>query len=125
MRGRNVTSINILSLLSSVVSTVIVNATHTMGGRKQYQIPLGVQCGVPVLLFLLTIALPESMYNGAVTFKYGKVWSEQLQKIAAEGENMCTEKREESISGPNGLFCGDAARPPMMDSTRGTENTRS
>ncbi|KUL85291.1 hypothetical protein ZTR_07918 [Talaromyces verruculosus] len=60
MRGRSVTSINILSLLSGVVSTVIVNATHTLDGRRQYQIPLAVQCGLPVLLFLLTIGLPES-----------------------------------------------------------------
>lgn len=60
MRGRSVTSINILSLISGVVSTVIVNATHTLDGRRQYMIPLAVQCGLPVLLFALTIALPES-----------------------------------------------------------------
>ncbi|OKL55953.1 hypothetical protein UA08_08604 [Talaromyces atroroseus] len=60
MRGRSVTCINILSLLSGVVSTVIVNGTHTLEGRKQYMIPLAVQCALPVILFLVTIGLPES-----------------------------------------------------------------
>ncbi|KAN0066749.1 General substrate transporter [Elaphomyces granulatus] len=60
MRGRSVTSINILSLVSGVVSTVIVNGTHTLEGERQYRIPLAVQCALPVLLFVLTIALPES-----------------------------------------------------------------
>jgi len=60
MRGRSVTSINILSLLSGVISTVIVNSTHTLDGKRQYMIPLAVQCALPVLLFVLTIGLPES-----------------------------------------------------------------
>ncbi|KAJ9313712.1 hypothetical protein DTO271D3_6016 [Paecilomyces variotii] len=60
MRGRSVTSINILSLISGVVSTVIVNGTHDLEGKKQYMIPLAVQCGLPVLLFFLTFLLPES-----------------------------------------------------------------
>jgi sugar porter (SP) family MFS transporter len=60
MRGRAVTSINILSLISGVVSTCIVNGTHDLLGKKQYQIPLGVQCALPLLLFALTISLPES-----------------------------------------------------------------
>lgn len=60
MRGRSVASINILSLLSGVVSTIIVNGTHTLDGKRQYMIPLAIQCALPVILFVLTIALPES-----------------------------------------------------------------
>ena len=60
MRGRSVTSVNILSLLSGVVSTIVVNGTHTLKGKIQYQIPLAIQCAIPVVLFLLTIPLPES-----------------------------------------------------------------
>ncbi|KAK9477820.1 putative MFS alpha-glucoside transporter [Lipomyces japonicus] len=60
MRGRSVTSINILSLLSGVISTIIVNATHTMEGTIQYKIPFAVQCGLPVILILLTVGIPES-----------------------------------------------------------------
>ncbi|KAH8705318.1 putative MFS alpha-glucoside transporter [Talaromyces proteolyticus] len=60
MRGRSVTSINILSLISGVVSTVIVNATRNLNGKKQYMIPLAVQCALPIILIIVTIALPES-----------------------------------------------------------------
>lgn len=60
MRGRSVTSVNILSLLSGAVSTIVVNGTHTLEGKIQYQIPLAIQCAIPAVLFLLTIPLPES-----------------------------------------------------------------
>lgn len=60
MRGRSVTSINILNLTAGVVGTVIVWGTAKLGGHLSYQIPLAVQSAVPVILCLLTLPLPES-----------------------------------------------------------------
>ncbi|KAL2865248.1 general substrate transporter [Aspergillus lucknowensis] len=60
MRGRSVTSINILSLLSGVVSTVIVNETKNLTDKRQYMIPLAIQCALPALILVATIPLPES-----------------------------------------------------------------
>ncbi|KAL4782691.1 general substrate transporter [Aspergillus varians] len=60
MRGRSVTSINILSLLAGVISTVIVDATKNIPGREQYMIPLAIQCALPAVILLVTLPLPES-----------------------------------------------------------------
>ncbi|KAL3470263.1 general substrate transporter [Aspergillus californicus] len=60
MRGRSVASINILSLLAGVVSTVIVNETKSLSGKRQYMIPLAIQCALPAVIILATISLPES-----------------------------------------------------------------
>lgn len=60
MRGRFVSSINILSLTAGVVGTVVVWGTKRMDSPLAYQIPLAVQCAVPVVLFFFTLPLPES-----------------------------------------------------------------
>lgn len=60
IRGRGVSSINILSLVAGVVGTVVVWGTKRLGGSLTYQIPLAIQCAVPVVLFVLTLPLPES-----------------------------------------------------------------
>lgn len=60
MRGRSVSSINILNLTAGVVGTVIVWGTSKLGSHLSYQIPLAVQSAVPVVLCVLTVALPES-----------------------------------------------------------------
>ncbi|KAL4867314.1 hypothetical protein BDV12DRAFT_198390 [Aspergillus spectabilis] len=60
MRGRSVTSINILSLSAGVISTVIVNETKDLDGSLQYIIPLAIQCALPAVILLATIPLPES-----------------------------------------------------------------
>lgn len=60
MRGRSVSSINILNLTAGVVGTVIVWGTRKLGGHLSYQIPLAVQSAVPVILCVMTITLPES-----------------------------------------------------------------
>ncbi|KAF5858859.1 hypothetical protein ETB97_003656 [Aspergillus alliaceus] len=60
MRGRSVTSINILSLVAGVVGTIIVWRTEQIGGHRSYMIPLIVQCVLPAILLVLTIPLPES-----------------------------------------------------------------
>ncbi|KAB8073521.1 general substrate transporter [Aspergillus leporis] len=60
MRGRSVTSINILSLVAGVVGTIIVWRTEKLGGHQSYMIPLIVQCVLPAILLVLTIPLPES-----------------------------------------------------------------
>ncbi|CEO58449.1 hypothetical protein PMG11_03173 [Penicillium brasilianum] len=60
MRGRSVSSLNILNLTAGVVSTVIVWGTQKLGGHLSFQIPLAVQSAVPVILISITIPLPES-----------------------------------------------------------------
>jgi len=60
MRGRSVTSINILSLCSGVVGTIVVYGTHGIKGKLSYMIPLAIQCVLPVILIPLTVFLPES-----------------------------------------------------------------
>ncbi len=61
MRGRAVTSMNILTIAASVLATVTVWATEQREqGTAEYRIPLAVQCAIPVLLFLATLPLPES-----------------------------------------------------------------
>jgi hypothetical protein len=60
MRGRSVSSINILNLTAGVVSTVIVWGTEKLGGHLSYQIPLAIQSAIPVILCMMTIPLPES-----------------------------------------------------------------
>lgn len=60
MRGRSVAIYNILNLFSGVISTIICNATHSIDGRRAFQIPLAVEAGLPVLLFFLTLPIPES-----------------------------------------------------------------
>ncbi|EHK21557.1 uncharacterized protein TRIVIDRAFT_91290 [Trichoderma virens Gv29-8] len=60
MRGRGVSIYNILNLLSGVVSTIIVNSTHNINDSRSYQIPLAVQAGLPMLLLLLSLPIPES-----------------------------------------------------------------
>lgn len=60
MRGRSVSSINILNLTAGVVGTVIVWGTEKLGGHLSFQIPLAVQSAVPVILCAMTIPLPES-----------------------------------------------------------------
>lgn len=60
MRGRSVTSINILSLIAGVVGTTIVWRTERLGRHQSYMISLIVQCVLPAILFILTLPLPES-----------------------------------------------------------------
>ena len=60
MRGRAVSSMNILSLTAGVVATVVVFATHKIDGPLSFKIPLAVQCVMPVILIPLTAFLPES-----------------------------------------------------------------
>lgn len=60
MRGRSVQIYNILNILSGVIATIVSNATHTIDGPRAYQIPLSVEVGLPVLLFVLTLGIPES-----------------------------------------------------------------
>ncbi|KAI9375889.1 general substrate transporter [Aspergillus egyptiacus] len=60
MRGRSVTSINILSLLAGVISTIIVNETKDIQGRLQYMIPLAIQVVLPFVILVVTLPLPES-----------------------------------------------------------------
>ncbi|KAJ5753804.1 uncharacterized protein N7511_007957 [Penicillium nucicola] len=60
IRGRCVSSTNILNLTAGVVGTVVVFRTDKIDGLLAYQIPLAVQCALPVVLFILTIPLPES-----------------------------------------------------------------
>ncbi|CAG8072516.1 unnamed protein product [Penicillium olsonii] len=60
IRGRSVSSTNILNLTAGVVGTVVVFRSEKIPGILSYQIPLAVQCALPVILFLLTIPLPES-----------------------------------------------------------------
>ncbi|KAL2821460.1 general substrate transporter [Aspergillus cavernicola] len=60
MRGRSVTSINILSLLAGVVSTIIVNETKDIEGKLSYMIPLAIQCALPAVILVATLPLPES-----------------------------------------------------------------
>ncbi|KAJ5166479.1 uncharacterized protein N7482_005260 [Penicillium canariense] len=60
MRGRSVSSINILNLTAGVVGTTIVWGTQKLGGHLSFQIPLAVQSAVPVILIAITMPLPES-----------------------------------------------------------------
>ncbi|CAG8403462.1 unnamed protein product [Penicillium salamii] len=60
IRGRSVSSTNILNLTAGVVGTVVVFRSEKISGILSYQIPLAVQCALPVILFFLTIPLPES-----------------------------------------------------------------
>jgi sugar porter (SP) family MFS transporter len=60
IRGRSVSIYNILNLFSGVISTIIVNATHNINDKRSYQIPLAVEAGVPALLMILTLLVPES-----------------------------------------------------------------
>jgi hypothetical protein len=55
-----VSSTNILNLTAGVVGTVVVFRTEKIDSILSYQIPLAVQCALPVILFLFTIILPES-----------------------------------------------------------------
>ncbi|KAE8144185.1 hypothetical protein BDV25DRAFT_107508 [Aspergillus avenaceus] len=60
MRGRSVTSLNILNVTAGVIGTLVVNETKGRGGRESYMIPLAVQCALPLFLFICTLPLPES-----------------------------------------------------------------
>ncbi|CAI7629283.1 unnamed protein product [Penicillium glandicola] len=60
IRGRCVSSMNILNLTAGVVGTVVVYRTEKIDGSLSYQIPLAVQCVLPVILLFLTISIPES-----------------------------------------------------------------
>jgi hypothetical protein len=51
---------NILNLTAGVVGTVVVFRTEKIDGSLSYQIPMAIQCALPVLLLLLTVTLPES-----------------------------------------------------------------
>jgi Na+/melibiose symporter-like transporter len=51
---------NILNLTAGVAGTAVVFRTQKMDGLLSYQIPLAVQCALPVLLLFLTIPIPES-----------------------------------------------------------------
>lgn len=51
---------NILNLTAGVVGTVVVFRTEKIEGNLSYQIPMAVQCALPVLLLFLTVPLPES-----------------------------------------------------------------
>lgn len=43
-----------------MIGTVVVWGTQKISGHLSYQIPLAVQCVIPVILFFMTIPLPES-----------------------------------------------------------------
>lgn len=60
IRGRVVSSINIMNLLAGVVATLVVFGTHTRPDKLSYMVPLAVQCCLPVILIPLTAMLPES-----------------------------------------------------------------
>jgi len=60
MRGRAVTTINILTLMSGVLATIVVWGTHQIDGHLAYKIPLAVQCAMPIILIPMTVFLPES-----------------------------------------------------------------
>jgi hypothetical protein len=49
-----------LNLTAGVIGTVVVFKTEKIDGILSYQIPLAVQCALPVILLFLTIPLPES-----------------------------------------------------------------
>ncbi|KAF7522727.1 hypothetical protein PCG10_007241 [Penicillium crustosum] len=51
---------NILNLTAGVVGTAVVFRTEKIAGNLSYQIPLAVQCALPVILLFLTVTLPES-----------------------------------------------------------------
>ncbi|KGO63737.1 Major facilitator superfamily domain, general substrate transporter [Penicillium italicum] len=51
---------NILNLTAGVVGTAVVFRTEKIHGNLSYQIPMAVQCALPVLLLFLTVPLPES-----------------------------------------------------------------
>lgn len=51
---------NILNLTAGVIGTVVVFRTEKIDGTLSYQIPLAVQCALPVLLLCLTVPVPES-----------------------------------------------------------------
>lgn len=51
---------NILNLTAGVVGTAVVFRTEKIHGTLSYQIPMAVQCVLPVLLLFLTVSLPES-----------------------------------------------------------------
>lgn len=60
MRGRAVSSQNILTLISGVCATIVVFGTQRLDSKLSYMIPLAVQCVMPIMLIPLTIFLPES-----------------------------------------------------------------
>ncbi|KAJ5279924.1 hypothetical protein N7478_005296 [Penicillium angulare] len=60
IRGRCVSSINILNLIAGVIGTGVVWGTKRLNGHLSYKIPLAIQCVIPVILFVMTIPLPES-----------------------------------------------------------------
>ncbi|KDN43549.1 hypothetical protein K437DRAFT_257444 [Tilletiaria anomala UBC 951] len=60
IRGRAVSSQNILTVGSQTLATVTVWATESRQGALSYKIPLAVQCAIPVVLIALTLPLPES-----------------------------------------------------------------
>lgn len=60
IRGRVVSSINVMNLLSGVVATCVVFATSTRTDRLSYEVPLAVQCALPAILIPPTFVLPES-----------------------------------------------------------------
>ncbi|EOD51388.1 putative sugar transporter protein [Neofusicoccum parvum] len=60
IRGRVVSSINVMNLLAGVVATLVVYATHARTDKLSYMVPLAVQCCLPVILIPCTAILPES-----------------------------------------------------------------
>jgi hypothetical protein len=51
---------NIMNLTAGVVGTVVVFRTEKIDGSLSYQIPIAVQCVLPIILLVLTVPLPES-----------------------------------------------------------------
>lgn len=43
-----------------MIGTVVVWGTEKMNGHLSYQIPLAIQCAIPVILIIMTLPLPES-----------------------------------------------------------------
>ncbi|KAJ4391827.1 hypothetical protein N0V93_005447 [Gnomoniopsis smithogilvyi] len=60
IRGRVVSSINVMNLLSGVVATCVVFATSTRSDNLSFDVPLAVQCALPAILIPPTFILPES-----------------------------------------------------------------
>ena len=60
IRGAAVAPINIVNVFAGLIATLIVYGTEKLVGHLSYQIPLAIQCVLPVILMLATAFLPES-----------------------------------------------------------------
>lgn len=91
MRGRSVSTINILNVMAGLVGTIVVFGTEKLDGRKSYMIPLAVQSTVPVFLFVCTLSLPESPQWLVAKGRIDQART-NLQKLRAFGERGVQEE---------------------------------